>query len=711
MSWVSLLKLSFRKKLPVVFQTERTECGHACVIMIAAWFGYHIDLTSMRKQCPTSPRGVSLWDIIGICEKLHLNARALRLEPETLHSLQCPAILHWDMNHFVVLKTVKKKHVIVHDPATGEKKYSYAELGRHFTGIALEVFPGNDFKKLDNKRELTLKGIIGSMSGWKKQLSIIFGMSFAIELGAIGTAVFTQLVLDKALPSENVSLLYLLGFAFFVIAITKVATEALRNWTVLYVMTTLNMQISSNLMKHLINLPLAFFEQRSAGDILSRFYAADEIQEKITTDFVQVLVDGVMAVVTLVVMLVYSIPLTAIALGFVAMALLARLLTHAPLKKHAQEQVAFEAREQSHILESLRAILPLTVFRKQPLRMAQWQTAHADSLNASIAYNKVRILFTAANQILFLAGHIALLLSGAFLVIDQQLSMGMMIAYLSFATHFHGKVQNLLEKLIDYKMLAVQLSRLSDIVFHKRSTEVAPSGRLVDQEIRGHLSFKNIAFRHDHNGRFLFRQLSMDFQPGQSTVITAPSGFGKTSLIKVLMQLLPAEEGEVFLDGRPVASYGTQAFCSVCAAVMQDDQLLSGSLLDNICFFDEYPDRGKAEESAKLACIHDDIQAMTMGYQTLVGEMGSHLSGGQRQRVLIARALYKRPKILFMDEGTSHLDEITERQINSNIKGLGITCIMVSHRQTVIAAADRVIDLQQASCHAGAGSGPEPGSG
>lgn len=695
MNPLSRLKLSSKKILPVIFQTERTECGLACLVMVAFWFGYKADLNTLRKAYPASSRGTSLWDLINLCKKMKLNARTLRLEPKTLSQLRGPAILHWNMDHFVVLKKATKKHVIIHDPAIGEVKYTIAQIGKYFTGLALEIIPANDFIQCNKQKKLTLSNVCGSLHGWGKQLITLLCFAFTIELCAILIPLFTQLILDKVLPARNSSLLYLLGAAFLVTECIKVTAEVLRNWVIIYVMNSINMQITSNLIQHLIALPLTFFENRSTGDILSRFYSIDDIQKKITTDFVQVITDSVMTFITLIMMIIYSVKLTVISLLFMGMTVLFRMVTYRKLRRCTEEQIICESKEKSQFIETLKVVLPLKIFNKQCLRTAQWQTAHADTLNTLIVKDKTRLFFSAGCQLLSVTENIALIFMSATLVLHQQLSAGMMIAFLAFSRQFSGKAHNVIDKLTDYKMVSLYLLRLSDIVLQSKETNNTSSlPAITKKNIKGALAVKKLSFRYDEKDPFLFENLSFEVDAGQSVAIVAPSGFGKTTLFKVLMQLIPFQTGEMILDGRSLSIYSTEQFRSFCAAVMQDDHLLSGSLLDNICFFDERPDIKKTEQAAKLACIHDDIVKMGMGYHTLVGESGSHLSGGQRQRILIARALYRQPKILFMDEATSHLDEPTEKKITDNIKQLSITTIIISHRQTTINSADKVINLQ-----------------
>jgi ATP-binding cassette subfamily B protein RaxB len=688
------LKFSFANKLPIILQTEVTECGLACLAMIAHFHGFQTDLLTLRRQFSISLKGSRLQDLINIGKKIYLLSRPLKLELKDLKLLKTPCILHWDLDHFVVLKKISGNKVIIHDPAIGIVKYSLAEVSDHFTGVAMELTPAVDFEKKKDRSRLYLSDLWQSVVGIKQQLFQILLVSLGIEVFEVIIPLFTQLVTDGVIVAKDLSLLYVLCIGFGLLMLIKATSNFARSWLIIYLSNMLNIQLVANLMSHLFKLPLDFFEKRHLGDITSRFNSISQIQEKLSVDFVIAIVDGFMILITLSMMLMYSKLLTLIVLLALALYIVFRALLYPSIKYQTQQSLIAAAKEQSTFMESIRAILPLKIFNKETLREGVWQNSYINKLNANISLSKLNIIYQYIMEIIFGIEQVLIIALGAnFIMNNEDFSVGMLIAYLAYRQQFIIKAQNLIEKIQQYQMIKIHLERVADIALTLPERNINSS--IINSKVgNGSVVVQNLSFRYSELDPYIFKNVSFKIQAGEVLGIIGPSGCGKTSLMKILLGLLTPTEGNVLVDDIEISKLGLHNYRSQIAAVMQDDNLLSGSIADNICFFDPDPNFELMIECAKLAAIHNDIINMPMSYQTLVGDMGTTLSGGQRQRVLLARALYSKPKILFLDEATSNLDFDNESFINTQVRQLGITCIVISHRKEILNFADQILSLE-----------------
>ena len=679
------------RRLPLCLQTEAAECGLASLAMVAGWHGYRVDLATLRQRHPLSIKGVTLAHLIQVSGRLGLAGRPLRLELDELPQLATPCILHWDLNHFVVLREASARGIVVHDPAAGVRRLTMEEASRHFTGIALELAPTAEFRRADERVRVRLRDLTGPVRGLGPALAQVLALAVALQALAVLAPFYLQWVVDGAVASGDRELLTVLGVGFLLLAVIQVAVGALRSWVVLYLGTTLNLQWLANVFSHLLRLPVAWFEKRHLGDVVSRFGAVTTIQRTLTSSFVEAVIDGLMAVVTLAMMLAYSVPLTLIALVTVSAYGVARWSFYAPLKRATEEHIVHAARQQSHFLETVRGVQSIRLFGREDERRARWLNLAVDATNGDLRVQKLSLGFRSANGIAFGAERVAVVWLGALLVLDAALTTGMLFAFLAYKEQFSARVAGLVDKAIELRMLKLQGERLADIVL--TPAESQPRTPAVSVEDAS-LEARNLSFRYSEMEPFVLRDCSFRIAPGESVAIVGASGCGKTTLVKLLLGLIPPTDGQVLVGGVDVQKLGLEAYRQLVGTVMQDDPLFAGSIADNVSFFDPSPSQEAIERCTRLAAVHDDITAMPMGYHTLIGDMGTALSGGQRQRLLLARALYKQPRILFLDEATSALDVQRERLVNEAIRGLKLTRILIAHRPETIASASRVIVLQ-----------------
>ncbi|MDN7994190.1 peptidase domain-containing ABC transporter [Burkholderia orbicola] len=696
MKWLDALHFGWRRRLPMLLQTQAAECGLACVGMVAAYFGYDIDLVSLRRRFSPSLKGATLNDVMGIAYRLGLASRALRLDLDELGKLRRPCILHWDMNHFVVLKSVSRGRITIHDPARGIRDVPIADASRHFTGVALEIMPSPSFKTAQVRESISMSGLVGRVTGIRSTLTQVLLLSAVLEVFGVVTPFYMQWVMDQVLVSADADLLTLLGTGFLLVVVFQSAVTALRSWVVTWFSSLLGVQWTANVCAHLFKLPLAYFEQRHIGDVVSRFGAIHTIQGTLTTQFVGALLDGVMATITLAMLCFYSATLTWLVLGLFAAYGVIRWIAYRPFKQANEEQIVYDARAQSNLLESIRGVQAIKLANRQEARVATYANAVVETVNRHVVVQRLSIGFSTVQGLIAGAGRVVLVWLAARQVLDGQFSAGMLVAFVSFADQFMSRGAGLIGTVIDFRMLRLHGERLADIVLTDTESDMESSAgiRLPDADAPA-IDVRGIGFRYAETEPWVLDNCSFSIAAGESVAIAGPSGQGKTTMAKILLGLLAPERGTVTVDGIDIRKSGLRAYRERIGSVMQDDILFAGSVADNICFFDAQPDHARIEEAARLAQIHDDIVAMPMGYQSLVGDMGSSLSGGQCQRVLLARAFYRRPSILVLDEATSHLDVACERLINDAVKGMRITRIIIAHRPETIRSADRVIVLER----------------
>ncbi|EOU0606001.1 peptidase domain-containing ABC transporter [Escherichia coli] len=689
---INQLDMRWRRRVPVIHQTETAECGLACLAMICGHFGKNIDLISLRRKFNLSARGANLAGINGIAEQLGMVTRALSLELDELGALKMPCILHWDFSHFVVLVSVKRNRYVLHDPARGRRYLGREEMSRYFTGIALEVWPGSEFQAETQQTRISLRSLINSIYGIKRTLAKIFCLSVVIEAINLVMPVGTQLVMDHAIPAGDRGLLTLISAGLMFFILLRAVVSMLRAWSSLVMSTLINVQWQSGLFDHLLRLPLAFFERRKLGDIQSRFDSLDTLRATFTTSVIGFIMDSIMVVGVFVMMLLYGGYLTWIVLCFTTIYIFIRLVTYGNYRQISEECLVREARAASYFMETLYGIATVKIQGMVGIRGAYWLNMKIDAINSGIKLTRMDLLFGGINTFVTACDQVVILWLGAGLVIDNQMTIGMFVAFSSFRGQFSERVTSLTSFLLQLKIMSLHNERIADIALHEKE-EKKPEIEIVAHMGPISLETNDLSYRYDSQSAPIFSALSLSVAPGESVAITGASGAGKTTLMKVLCGLFEPDSGRVLINGIDIRQMGINNYHRMIACVMQDDRLFSGSIRENICGFAEEMDEEWMVECARASHIHDVIMNMSMGYETLIGELGEGLSGGQKQRIFIARALYRKPGILFMDEATSALDSESEHFVNVAIKNMNITRVIIAHRETTLKTVDRVISI------------------
>lgn len=694
------LSFSFwrNQRLPVLLQTEAAECGLACLSMVATYWGHKTDIASMRRRFSVSLKGVTLKGLMAMAQGLALQTRPLKLDMEHLPELKLPCVLHWDMNHFVVLKSVSSTHAVIHDPAVGERLLPLAEFAKHFTGVALELTPTTEFTKKVEVQNYSLLSLMGRVVGLKRGLIQILLLGLALQVCALVAPFYMQWLVDEALLAADRDLITVLACGFLLLVFIQTSIGAVRSWVTTVLATNLNFQWLGNAFAHLMKLPLPYFEKRHTGDIVSRFGSIQTIQRSLTTQFVEGVIDGVLVIGTFIMMLLYNPTLAAVACVAVTLYILLRWTIFRAIREATAEQIIHAAKQQTHFMESIRGVQSVRLFSRAEERRSGWINALVDQFNAELRISKLSISYQTANNLLFGAERVIVIWLAALAVLDKQFSVGMLFAFISYKDQFSQRMASLIDKLFELRMMKLHGERVADIVMTEAEEETQEV-EIDAQHIVPRIEFRNLSFRYADSEPYVLKDLNLTIPAGQCIAVTGPSGCGKTTLMKLLLGLLEPSEGEILIGddkaALPLKHLGMSNYRQLLGTVMQDDSLFAGSISDNICFFDPTPNQEQIAACAQLAAIHPEIIAMPMAYNTLVGDIGTGLSGGQKQRILLARALYKNPKILVLDEATSHLDVWNEQAVNASIKQIPLTRVIVAHRPETIGMAERVVVLER----------------
>lgn len=686
------LGLFGRRRVRLIRQTQVAECGLACLGMVADFHGLRLDMGTLRRRFPPSSRGLTLRALMTIADALGLTPRPLRVEFEALGELALPAILHWDLNHFVVLEAVSNRKALIHNPGGRSGWMRLAEVSDHFTGVALELEPSVDFEPGEARQRVRLRQLWTRIRGLKRAVTQTVLLSLMLQAFALVSPYYLQLAVDTAVPELNLGFLSVLAIGFGLFAVLTGVVTLLRATVLLSAGASFGYGLSSAVARKLFRLPVDWFGTRHVGDILSRFQSILPIRQMLAENAPAVFVDGLLALLTFTLMMVYSPTLSLVSALALLLYAAVRWVLFGMQRAAQDDMLVSGGREQSILIESLHGIRSLRLSAKETLRHALWQARMTDSVNASVRLQKFANIQTALQTTLFALENVAVVWLALSLVIKGGFSIGMVFAYLAYKTQFLLAGASLVDKASAYGMIGLHLERVADIALSDDDVSFKmPAGAEV--ELRGRIELRDVYYRYGPEDPFVLSGIDLAIADGESVAITGPSGGGKSTLLQIMVGLVEPTRGEVLVDGAALPLFGFKNYHRQIAAVLQEDTLFAGSIAENIAMFDEDADMARVREAAKAAAISGDIDAMAMGYETLVGDMGSALSGGQRQRILIARALYRRPRILFMDEGTSHLDEALEKEVNRAIRGLGITRVIVAHRRETIASADRVLAL------------------
>lgn len=700
-----------RRRLPMIFQAESSECGLAALAMVAGYHGFATTTAQLRRIFPVSLMGMSLRQLIQIASHIGLSARAVRCDVDDLAAVKLPAMLHWDLQHFVVLKRVSRAGFEIHDPGRGARRLTRKEMSDHFTGIAVQLEPSAGFVRARAADRLTLTGLIGSFGDLRPTIAKLLALSVVLELLSLAQPIVLRTIVDVGMAAGDRVFVYKLVGILLLAALLHGCSSFLRDYAALRAGTALNFHMMRQVFRHALRLPLAFFEKRPVGHLIERYRMTNEVEQFLISSLPLALIDGVMTLLSIGLVAYVAPALAALSLATIVAYLALRAAGHRTANARQAAVVWAKGEENGHLIETLRTIFTTKVNALEPSRYAGWVNRYAGLISAQkafgvveIGYRSLKLTLTGINVAVFI------LLAGLQMV-DGAITIGTLLAVLFYNSHFLTRSTLLVERYFDFRMLSVRLERLEDLVFSEperepEEPEREPAARRVAIEsgrdrddraesvhapLTGEISVEGLSFRYGQLDRLILDDVTCRIRPSESIALIGDNGAGKTTLLKLLLGLYPPTAGRILYDGRSIDRFSLPVLRSQIGVVTQDDELFTGTVAENISHFDLDMDMDRVVACAEIACVRADIERTPMGYSTRLGDLGSPFSEGQEQKIFLARALYTRPRILMMDEGTANLDRDSERRILDNLARLDAVKLLIAHRPLTISRADRVL--------------------
>lgn len=687
------LRLWPRKAMPLYLQMESAECGLACLAMVAGHYGSTLGLEELRAKFDVSVRGTSLQDLADMADQISLNARCVELTADEISHLRMPAVLHWEGNHWVVVKKTSAKGLQLNDPALGERWVGWAEARAKFSGFAADFVPRARLERAPPEPRLQFITLLRSFPGLGAAALQLMAVSIVLEIIALLTPYYTQIVMDHVLVTGDRDLLTIVALATGFLLVFQTVFTAIRGWAGVVLSQNVGYQLYAHVIRHMFRLPVTFFVRRQAGDLVSRFDSLGQLAHSLTRTSIEIILDALISIGTVAMMFLYSATLAWIAIGTFALMLVVKIIVFSSSRRVVAERTFLDAKRQSHLIESLRGIHAVKMAQAEVLRSQQWTTQTRRVLDKDAATERITLASTLVQTVTTGAAHIVVIYFAAQMILANQLSVGMLFAFMAYQGNFAGRASAFADRIMWLRTMKVHFGRVGDIVFAP-TEPLAELKSKVPQPKASSVETINLGYRYTKSDPFVFKAVSLNVSAGETIALVGPSGCGKSTLLCVLGGIYLPNEGSLAYDNERVTQANTTSLRKRVAFVFQNDELFEGSIEDNIAFFEPQPDRARVAQCAQLAAIGQDIAAFPQGFKTRLAEQGAGLSGGQRQRMLIARALYRQPSLLVLDEATSQLDVATEKLVLHNLKSLGITIVMSAHRPDAIAVADRIYSVQ-----------------
>ncbi len=682
-----------RRQLEHVQQMTAADCGAACLAMVLQYFGRVVPLDQLTLAVGADHNGVSALGILRAARSYGLRGRGVQVEDiDDLALVPCGAIFHWEFNHFVVFDRVARDGVHILDPAYGRRRISFAEFNEAFTGVALLLEPSEAFQPQDRGKPLLRRyaaQVLAYPALWSRSLL----MSVLVQLLALALPLMTTLLVDRIIPRRDVDLLLVLAAGLAMMVVFNFISSLVRANLLVQLRTLLDAKMTIGFLDHLIDLPYAFFQRRSTGDLMMRLGSNAIVREILTSGAMSALLDGSLVSIYLI-MIFWASPLmgtVVLLLGAVQLSLY--WATRRVQRELMTESLAAQAKTSSYEVEMLGGIETLKSMGAEYRAVDRWSNLFVDALNVSLRRGRLDALIGSTMAAFSMAAPLVILGTGTKLVLDGQLSLGAMLGLSALGGGFLGPLSALVGVTLKFQTLGSYLERIEDVM--QSEPEQDPNKVARAPKLSGRIKAEGVSFRYSDQTPHAVLDVSVDIAPGQFVAVVGSSGAGKSTLAKLLVGLYRPQQGRVLYDGMDLAGLDLRSVREQLGVVTQRGDLFGMSVRENIALGHPEMTLDTVIDAAKRAAIHDQIAALPMGYETILADGGASLSGGQRQRLALARALAGEPSILLLDEATSNLDSVTEAAIQRSLATLECTRIVIAHRLSTVIDADLILVMDQ----------------
>ena len=683
--------LSRKPRIKTVLQNEINECGLACLTMLANFHRHDISLSYLRSLFPLSLRGMTLAEIVELAGKLDLDAQGFAVSNVSeLTQLKCPALLHWNANHFVVLEKIVRGVFYVHDPAYGLRTYSTQDVAQLFSGTALEFEPRVNFAAIKAAKKSRYWSVFKACRGIENTIGVIIVLTFAASIFGLTAPVFMELALDTVIPQYDLDLLTVIVIGMALFTVFEALSRWLRELVTLRSSTIFEIFFTRNVVGHAFRLPIKFFELRHPGDFLTRLASIDHIKTFLVSGFVSSAADGLMSLLTIIMMFYYSTTMAAASVATLLAAVVIRVFSYPKISEYTTATLEARSEEQARLIDGLQSISALKVHNTSELFSLKWFDSFTRFANAGFRSRKLTIDTDLVLHVIFMFGTVTTLYIGVTDVMKSTTSIGILYAFFALRSSFFGSMNSVILNLLQVSIMKAHFARLDDVLDEK--PEIT-NGRLgTDRAIRHTLKLEGVNVQFDRGTKPLLEgiNIEIDIERHESIAIVGESGCGKSSLLKIIASLHAPLVGQLLVDDLPLQDFGLNEYRANLGVVLAEDGLFSGTVLENLTMFSPDIDSGQIEDALLAVDLLDEIYRLPQGFATRLSNESPILSTGQRRRLLLARAIVRRPRLLLLDEITANLDPDTEEKIARALSTVPAAKIFVTHSERLLRHVDQI---------------------
>jgi ABC-type bacteriocin/lantibiotic exporter with double-glycine peptidase domain len=694
-SFPALRRLGFLKSkraVPFVQQLEWTDCGAASLCMVMAYHGRDVKLAEVREAMGIGRDGVSAKSILDTAERYGLAGRGIKVDISQVKLLKPGTILHWEFNHFVVFDRLVKDGVRIVDPATGPRDVPLEQFGKAFTGVAIELTVTPRFTKQKAEKG-RLKRYVNELLSEKGLFSRVIVISLALRLVGLALPLITGMIIDRVVPRADYSLLYVCLATIGGMVAFNLISEIVRSHLLLHLRIALDTRMTLGFLDHMVSLPFSFFQRRSTGDLMMRVDSNGTVREIVTSKSLSAILDGVFVLIYAGIIFYVNPLLGVITIVMAAVEALIFLCARPTFQRLLAADLDKQAKAHSYMVQMLGGMETLKCAGAERLGLEKWSNLYTDELNIKMRRARAQAYVDGIRGAVAALGPMLILTIGASAVMDRKMELGMMLAMNSLATSLFGPLSALVGSALELQLVKGHMDRIDDVL--QTTVEQDRDTAQLPPRLRGHVTVKNLSFKYGEQAPLVVQDVSLDIPPGAAVALVGPSGSGKSTLLNLLSGLYKPTTGDIAYDARPLHDMDLRAVRQQIGVVPQHPFIFGGTMRENISLGSPSAQLDRIMNAARLACLHDDVAAMPMTYDTVISDGGGSLSGGQRQRVAIARSILRNPTLMLLDEATSALDNATEARVIENLERLRCTRITVAHRLSTVRNADLIVVMDK----------------